>query len=141
MGKKIISIVLIITVNVFLLTSAVVPHHHHNGIPHFALSEHQEHDHESHENPSDCCSCPANESFCAFDQVDVLSQTREDCFCSLCHSHDCSGSLVQAILLFYTYNKSLTKDDLYSQLPPPYLISYHFDYASSGLGLRAPPVL
>ena len=142
MGKKIISIVLIITVNVFLLTSAVVPHHHHDGIPHFALSEHPQHHHESHEDSSDCCSCPADENSCAFDQeIDAVSQTREECSCVLCHLHHHSDFLVQAVLLFYTYNLSLTKEDLYSQLPPPYLINYHFDYASSGLGLRAPPVL
>jgi hypothetical protein len=133
MIKKITAIFLILVVNIFLLTNVVMLHHHHNGIPYFSLFEKAQHD--SAEN------CSKNEVTCQLDQnVDVIYRIEEDChcfFCCLVHDHD--NVLLQAILFYFT--SDLTLPDAKQLLrQPPYLISYHSIVATSGRGLRAPPV-
>jgi hypothetical protein len=135
MLKKWTCILFIFTANILLLAHSIIPHHHHNGIPHFEwLASHSED--ECH----NCCHHENGET-CLFEQnIDAVCETKEDCACILCDSHDYhQGMLLQAVLLTYTYDFSSVREN-FSLKEPPYLISYHFDYAGSGLGLRAPPM-
>jgi hypothetical protein len=140
MAKKIISILLVFSVNILLLAHAVLPHHHHDGIPHFAFSLTEE----DHQHTKDSCCCSheeAEEDFCMFDQaVDVVLKSKDHSLCNLsCSEHpDSSGSLLTAILLSYTYDVSSCRQET-PLISPPYLISYSFDPVSS-TGLRAPPI-
>lgn len=139
--RKFISIVLVFTVNLLFLTHAVLPHHHHEGIPHFLFMQDHEHQHEH--SADDCCCTPDNcNDDCALDQeIDVIHETKdEDTHCLLCSdSHDHTDFLLQAVLL-YIYDFSLP-DNEKEVRPPHYLISYHYDHAAQGIGLRAPPVI
>jgi len=146
MFKRFISILLIFTVNILFLTHAVVPHHHHNGIPHFTSLEIENHaQHEEH-----CC-CPlddndehqhSNEGSCQLEQdINAIRVTgKEDCHCLVCccNLHNHSDLLLQATLLYFNPDFSFWEIDEKRQ-QPPYLINYHSIYASSALGLRAPP--
>jgi hypothetical protein len=142
MIKKITAIFLILVVNVFLLT-IVVLHHHHDGIPYFSLFEIEHHD--DRENYS-CVpvadDCAKDETTCQLDQnVDVIYKIEEDCHCFFCcstHNHD--KALLQAVLFYFTAGFTLPDAEEQSLRQPPYLISYHSIAATSGSGLRAPPV-
>jgi hypothetical protein len=129
--------------NMLLLAHNIVPHHHHNGLPHFAWSVPHHHSAEDCECHGSCCHHENGET-CLFDQViDVISETKDDCSCLLSassHHHHHPEMLLQAILLTFTYDLSPASEES-SGKTPPYLISYHFDYAGSGLGLRAPPMV
>jgi hypothetical protein len=140
MIKKLLSILLIFTVNLFVLTHAVMPHHHHHGLPHFVLCE------EAHEHPDDgaadnCCSPDEKNETCTFEQhIDIVYELKEDCSRILCTSHHHPDLLLQAVLFSFTTDFSLAPERISSE-KPLYLISYYFDYAGSGLGLRAPPMV
>jgi hypothetical protein len=139
MLKKWTGIVLIFAANILLLAHSVVPHHHHNGIPHFVWfdSSHSEGSGEC----NDCCCHHEHGETCLFEQsIDVVYETKDDCSHALCalHNHH-PEMLLQAVLFTYTYDFSLVREKLPLQ-EPPYLINYCFDYAGSGIGLRAPPM-
>jgi hypothetical protein len=141
MIRKLISILLIFSVNILLLAHAAIPHHHHNGVPHFTFSLTEE----DHQHTKDSCCCSHEESeedSCMFDQeVDMIHELEDHHNQNLCcaeHS-DLSGSLPTAILLSFTYNVSA----FWLETPlirPPYLISYSSDPVISSTGLRAPPM-
>jgi hypothetical protein len=137
MLKKWAGIGLIFTANILLLAYSVLPHHHHEGIPHF-IAHHADTAADCH---SCCCRHDTNGT-CLFEQkIDILYEAKDDCTCLICASHlhhPHTGMLLQAVLLTFTYDFSL----IWAESPlkaPPCLISYRFDYANTGLGLRAPP--
>jgi hypothetical protein len=125
--------------NIPLLAHNVMPHHHHDEIPHFNWlpSPIEENRHDC----SECCRHRDNKEICLFEQnIDAVNETKDDCPCSLCASSNTHfhGMLLQAVLLTFTCDFSSFRE-LKTLQEPPYLLFYHFDYASSGLGLRAPP--
>lgn len=146
MFRKLISILLIFTVNAFLLAHSVLPHHHHDGIPHFSFSaftNHDDHQTENDHRHNSCC-ChhdkKCDTSSCFLDQeIDIIHEINDDT-CVVCHSaHGYSHWLAEVTLLFYTFD-FLQKGDNPPLKRPPYLISYHFEYLNSLPGFRAPPI-
>lgn len=137
MAKR-IYIVLIFLANLLLLVHTVVPHHHHLGVPHFVLFE--THFHDSKDN--DCCCKHGDGKTCVFEQnIDAIyEQSDENCSCASCVLHHPEMFLQIAVYAVFIYDFSLVRKTV-TFLEPPYLISYYCDYAGSGLGLRAPPVL
>lgn len=142
MFRRLLSILLIFTVNILFLGHAVIPHHHHDGIPHFILFEK---DHTGFAGDSDCC-CSHNipkecEDSCQLEKdIDVILETEKD-YHSLvcCDSHDHSDLLFQAVLLYYSFDLAgFESDDPYRI--PPYLISYSSVHVNQIHGLRAPPM-
>ena len=137
MFRKVISISLIFSVNIFLLAHAILPHHHHNGIPHFVFHPTEEH----HHSQDDCCCShgEAEDDSCLFDQdVDVFFKSEDHYEHSCCVGHTDFSKLLTAILFTSSYNVSALWQDT-PLLVPPYLISYHTDPVVSSAGLRAPP--
>lgn len=142
MLKKIVSILLVFSVNLFLLAHAVLPHHHHhNGVPHFSFSLMEEH---HHDHDSCCCShSEEGDDSCAFDQdVDVVYESKQHCLCGVDHAghSDAFLYLPTAVLLASLYDTSVFLQDV-PLIVPPYLISYCQDPVISSSGLRAPPVI
>lgn len=132
---------LIVTVNSFLLAHAVLPHHHHNGIPHFYLFD-SHNEHSDFDIEDECC-CEHNDGeTCVVEQdIDVISSNEKDCYGGVdCFSHNHPVTFFLPVIYSLTIDFSLVLEDN-SPVEPPYLISYHFDYANSCLGLRAPPFL
>jgi hypothetical protein len=140
MLKKRFCITLMFIANILLLAHSVIPHHHHNGIPHFEWFTSTEHHSDGDGECHDCCCHHENGGTCPFEQsIDAVYETKDDCSNVLCavHNHH-PGMLLQAILGTDPYDFSLAPENI-SPKEPPYLISYHCDYAGSGTGLRAPP--
>ena len=140
MIRKFISIVLIFSVNLFLLAHAVLPHHHHNGIPHFYFTQIEE----QHDEHTSCCAHNHEEDSdsCAFDQdVDVVfkSEDHSDCDAGCSDHAHMSGSLLTAVLLSELYDTSALQLDVPITIPP-YLLPYNQDPVISASGLRAPPL-
>lgn len=142
--KKSISILLVFSVNLFILAHAILPHHHHSGVPHFTLFETIHAEDQQHH---DSCCCNENEKqadsdCCVMDQdVDLFHEDEENCFCGLTaeHSHEGTIALLQAILFFSNIEQLWFFEKI--PLEKPYLITYHYDPVYAGFGLRAPPSL
>jgi hypothetical protein len=144
--KKVITLSFLFLANAIMLAHAVISHHHHDNIPDFSAVAHHEHNCDSHCTQHDC------------------TQHSEQCHDPLCHGNinDCSLSNFYACVddrqTFQTYDFDLNMlpcvyalfSDFSIQslvdeigLPfrqKPYLQSYHAEYISQSLGLRAPPV-
>jgi hypothetical protein len=128
-------IVLIFATNL-LLSAHIIPHHHHYGAPHFVLFETQAHD-----KADNCCCNHGEGQTCLFEQdIDAIyKHSDENCFCASCLLHHPEMFLQATVYLSFVTDFSWVRETG-PFLPPPYLISYYCDYASSVLGLRAPPI-
>ncbi|MDR0546607.1 MAG: hypothetical protein LBG77_03350 [Dysgonamonadaceae bacterium] len=125
--KRILSILLIFTVNLLLLTTVMACHHHHDGMPHFFATEERHEAHES-ENCPPCCSHETGTDFCQFDQpVDMIKV-----------SHDVFSIPLLALIRIFIFDFSIPVTEKIIQTP--YLFLYFDDWAVSCYGLRAPPV-
>ncbi|MDR1738976.1 MAG: hypothetical protein LBR66_09225 [Candidatus Symbiothrix sp.] len=137
MVQQMLSIVMMLSVNMLILTHAVIPHHHHHGIPHFVLCENHA------EDATDCCchsDLPTGNNHCQLEQpLDFfLAQHDDHHHCVICCLHHTHSPLLQAVLLSFSYDLTALK----TQEPlrfPPYLISYTGNLPSDACGLRAPP--
>ena len=140
MAKKIISILLVFSVNILLLAYAVIPHHHHDGLPHFTFSSESHHHHSD-----DPCCCDHDETCadsCLFDrEMDVFFKSRNHTNCgSDCESHSfLSGHLLVAVLFSFCSDIPAIREAIPLRVPP-YLICFNTDPVISATGLRAPPL-
>lgn len=146
MSKKRTAIFFLMLANIIILAHAVVPHHH---LPHQSFfltaetaeaeSEHHhpisdfDHDHD-HDNKSD------NEH-CLLNRIIGLptNAVRQICGCDI-HAdlHPDFGGL-HAVLLFFQFE--FVEPAVTVRLRPPLLTFSYISYASSVLGLRAPPAI
>lgn len=127
---------LIFIANLLLLVYSVIPHHHHNGMPHFVMSEMHRHD-----SADDCRHSQEEQQTCLFEQDinAVYEHSDEKCLDASCVLHHPELFLQAAVFSIFSYDFSFVRETV--TLPePPYLISYHCDFAGSGQGLRAPPI-
>ncbi|MDR0612884.1 MAG: hypothetical protein LBG45_05295 [Dysgonamonadaceae bacterium] len=127
---------LIFTANLLLLVFSVIPHHHHSGMPHFIAFENHRHDCADDDRHNQ-----EEKQTCLFEQnIDaVYEHAEEKCGDASCVLHHPELFLQAAVFSVFSYDFSLVRETF--TLPePPYLISYHCDFAGSGRGLRAPPM-
>lgn len=150
MAKKISIIFTSLCISILILAHVIVPHHHHEGMPCFAIENISGHNsssdsHQDCSNHQSCCGHhhgneANNEETCILDQLDlsVVSIQKSTNACAVClHLHD---NLLQAILLTYSFNLSLSDDRKRLDIKqPPYLINYHSVLVNQNIGLRAPP--
>ena len=154
MFKQISIACIIFCVSILILTCTIVPHHHHEGLPcftietvfeHLSLANHHQDctdhksccEHQQHHHESDAGS---SEDTCVLDQFEFITTISQKSahVCSAClHSH---GNLLQAILIIYNYNFSLSGIERQKLRQRPYLANYHSAFVSQNLGLRAPPI-
>lgn len=126
----------IFAANILLLAHTLVPHHHHEGIPHFSLPDFHHSQETDNECEGCCCRHEENET-CLFEQnINLIYENKNDYCCIFC----LSNHHPEVVPGFLTYDFSTVRAGT-PLLEPPCLISYLFDYANSGQGLRAPPEL
>ncbi|MDR0367738.1 MAG: hypothetical protein LBH82_01185 [Bacteroidales bacterium] len=145
--KKIVSISFLLFANIILLASAVVPHHHHSYDPSVIYFAHQDH----------CVAvghCCEEANLPTDQQGDTHNQTDTD-DCLLQQSYINAGNNKQLspspdlgfdvlpCVLSLLFGNIVPNTDHLQGLPfrqKPYLHSYHTEFISQSLGLRAPPV-
>lgn len=142
--RKIISLIMVIFANIFILAHVALPHSHHDGTVCFSLEEliHPNHCSDADNNFSDCCSLNhtkhhhhQNSEHCDLKEI-ILRQTN--------NTHDdilpCDHCL-SLLYILYPLN------ELYLEAPEfglfavekPYLQTYISPFVGSIRGLRAPP--
>ncbi|WP_313380484.1 DUF6769 family protein [Proteiniphilum saccharofermentans] len=147
--KKAVAISFLLLANMIVLVHAVIPHHHHNQLPVSfdivqhehgdATHEHFPHNHDTqHPVPHGDNShghkvfeeCILNQAYLKIGNDKQVAQL-----------HNLDFTLLSCLLT--PFSDSLTAVAGLEGLPfrqNPYLLSYHTEFISQSLGLRAPPV-
>lgn len=148
--KKAIALSFLLLASIVVLAHAVIPHHHHNQIPVVVCNNHHElesttnrHHHHNDTHPIDQCADPDGHCHgviedCLLAKVFVRVSYDKQASQSLGIDFNLLPCIVS---LFSGYSIPEIDDDI--GLPfrqKPYLLSYHTEYISVSLGLRAPPV-
>lgn len=136
-GKKTIALAFLMIANAIILVHTVIPHHLHNCIPIAFVTSQYHHDNQ----PVGHCNdhnCNGNFEDCALTKIYVkFDNDRQKV---QLHSFD-FDLLPCVFILFSDYSTPPTADNVgLSFRQKPYLISYHTEYISQSLGLRAPPL-
>jgi hypothetical protein len=136
--KKAISLSFVLLANLVMLAHAAVPHHYHEGTGVCVLlhcrdsneaHKHEEHHSHNHEHEGNVLS-----DECFLGILSFVKNENNGC----CSYTDCDCEQILCTLILDRINVS----DFDKKIPPlhkPYTISYHTEYASQSLGLRAPP--
>jgi hypothetical protein len=136
--KKAISLSFLLLANIVMLAHAVVPHHYHENTGVCVMSHcrdsNEAHRHENNHSQKHEHGGNALSDECS---VDIHVFTKNDNNNCCLHSYcDCEQILYTLIL----DRVSISNFDI--KIPfqhKPYLLSYHTEYISQSLGLRAPP--
>lgn len=143
--KQIITVILLIFANTFLLAHTVLPHSHHDGIICFSLDElkHQNHCSDQHDDIGSCC-CEhdkkthhhANSGDC--DLKDIILRQQDNGHKDIL---PCANCLSLAYTL-YTLNEFFLETPEFGERLKlkPYLENYTPPFVGSIRSLRAPPV-
>ena len=147
--KKTIALSFLFFANAILLAHAIVIHHHYHWIQISAATAQHEHTCNSNENcrhddaqPDDHCNnpfCHGNIKNCPLELLYIKIDNDNDIYQPLDFELNLLPSF-SFLSLFPDYSISKITDGI--GLPfrqKPYLLSYHTDYISQSLGLRAPP--
>ena len=147
--KKAITLSVLLLANIIILAHAVVPHHHHNQVPVAINTSHHEHSsdatHEHHHHDDTAPVEHKGDSHghgvveeCLLEKAFIRIGSDKQAFQAL----DFDFNLLPCIVsLFSGYPiPQITDDDGLPFRQKPYLLSYHTEYISVSLGLRAPPV-
>jgi hypothetical protein len=146
--KKAVSFSFLLLASMILLAHSLIPHHHHNQIPvalNIANHEHGSdatHDHHHHD---DAAPAEHNDNShgheviedCLLEKAFVRIGSDRQAFQTLDFNFDLLPCLLP---LFSGYSISQITDNGLPFRQKPYLQSFHTDYISQSLGLRAPPV-
>ncbi len=147
--KKAVALTFLLLANIIILAHAVVPHHHHNQVPVALNTSHHEHSSDAthdHHHHDDTVPAEHNDNShghggiedCLLEKVYTKVGSDRQAFQTL----DFDFNLLPCIIpLISGYSVPSIADDV--GLPfrqKPYLLSYHTEYISVSLGLRAPPV-
>ena len=145
--KKAIAISFLMLANIILLAHTIVPHHHHeNEVICFFVSHCNEckvgQNYAQYNIPNLLCENERNpsEKCCIIDNVYVPthSHTIKSTFCYI-HSK-CNYGQIFEMLISNSFNIQDSVDNtLITFQQKPYTVSYHTDFISQSLGLRAPP--
>ena len=140
--KKAIALSFLFLANAIILSHAIFAHHHHD-IPVTVVATYYGHDcnhHNDDANPFKCKDpyCHENIEYCVLSMIYASFDYDKQRF----QSYNFNFDLLPCVLtLFSDYSiPSITDDVNLSFRQKPYLISYHTEYISQSLGLRAPPV-
>ncbi len=144
--KAISSLVMLLAVG-SLLAHSFVPHHHHNRVPVAIDAPHHGHigdtSYDHHHHPDE--SVPAHHSdtghghdskeVCFVEKEYTVSEKRQ-------HGESCPCCFHPAAILLAFYNSisDIPADEGSALRSKPPLITYHYEYLTRSLGLRAPPV-
>ena len=144
MFKRNTAIFFILTAYIFLLVHAVIPHHHHDSNV-CIISSHcetgtEDHDHNTTEHNHNHDGDNKTEN-CVLNQEVVIpsNQVRQSCKCIDCIDSHHESDQLQAVL-FDSKTKSFAAKCFYV-IKRPLTASVYSLYLSSGLNLRAPPVV
>ncbi|MDR1226446.1 MAG: hypothetical protein LBK47_06040 [Prevotellaceae bacterium] len=146
--KKAIALSFLLLAGITVLAHAVIPHHHHNQIPVVVCGNHHEHKgttpehhHSGTYSISPCADpdghCDGATEECSLAKAFVKSGADKPALQSL----DVNVNLLTLPCIPAGYSMLQITDN--GGLPfrqKPYLPSYHTEYVSVSLGLRAPPV-
>lgn len=144
MFKRNTAIFFILTAYIFLLVHAVIPHHHHDSNVCFASSHCEtdsgDHDHNTteHNHEHDGDNKTGN---CVLNQELVIpsNQVRQSCKCIDCADSHHHSDQFQAVL-FDSKTRSFPTIS-FCVIKSPLISSVYSHYLSSGLSLRAPPIV
>lgn len=145
--RKVVALTFLLLANIIILAHAVVPHHHHNQVPVALNVAHHEHDSDAiydHHHHDD--TAPAEHNGNSHGHGGIEECLLEKAFIRIGNDNQAFQSLDFDLLpciisLFSGYSTPKIADDV--GLPfrqKPYLLSYHTEYISVSLGLRAPPI-
>ncbi len=136
--RKIVSILCLLVANAFLLAHTIIPHHHHDiaavCIINTSCTDAEE-DHGHHHN-SESHQHEGQDSFNECTAYDAFIRQSNEQFSLIIDNH----SLPLFCQLFLV--NSIVKINEFEGLPfdyKPYLLSYHSQFLTHSLGLRAPP--